>query len=121
MSQENVESVLTMWAASMEGDPAELDLSLLAEDIVYEDDIPPDHGSETYHGHDGIRRAWARACRAKSKPPHPLSSTLGGGATRLFPDRLRRDHGKRSKPAHSREAASWASTPRAPQPHRRRL
>ena len=61
MSQENVESVLTMWAASMEGDPAELDLSLLAEDIVYEDDILPDHGSETYHGHDGIRRAWARA------------------------------------------------------------
>ena len=61
MSQENVESVLTMWAASMEGDPAELDLSLLAEDIVYEDDILPDHGSETYHGDDGIRRAWARA------------------------------------------------------------
>ena len=61
MSQERVESVLTMWKASMEGDPAELDLSLLAEDIVYEDDILPDHGDETYHGHDGIRRAWARA------------------------------------------------------------
>jgi ketosteroid isomerase-like protein len=61
MSQENVEAVLTMWEASMEGDPAELDLSLLAENIVYEDDVLPDHGSETYHGHDGIRRAWARA------------------------------------------------------------
>jgi ketosteroid isomerase-like protein len=61
MSRENIERVLTMWEASMEGDPADLDLSLLAESIVYEDDILPDHGSETYHGHDGIRRAWARA------------------------------------------------------------
>ena len=61
MSQENVEVVLRMWGASMEGDPAELDLSLVAENVVYEDDILPDHGSETYHGHEGIRRAWARA------------------------------------------------------------
>ena len=61
MSQENVENVLTMWAASMEAVPAELDLSLLAENIVYEDDILPDHGSETYRGRDGIRRASARA------------------------------------------------------------
>ena len=36
-----------MWAASMEGDLAELDLSLLADDVVYEDDILPDHGGET--------------------------------------------------------------------------
>ena len=64
MSQENVDSVLTMWEASMEGDRAELDLSLLADDIVYEDDILPDHGGETYHGHDGIRRAWDRATEA---------------------------------------------------------
>src|SRR5262245_29431022 len=61
MSQENVEIVLRMWGASMESDPAKLDLSLVAESVIYEDDILPDHGSETYHGHEGIRRAWARA------------------------------------------------------------
>jgi ketosteroid isomerase-like protein len=61
MSQENVETVRKMWEASMEDDPADLDLSLLAEDVVYEDDVLPDHGGETYRGHAGILRAWARA------------------------------------------------------------
>src|SRR5215208_4153324 len=61
MSKENVDRVLAMWEASMADDPAELDISLLAENVVYEDNVLPDHGSETYHGHEGIRRAWARA------------------------------------------------------------
>jgi ketosteroid isomerase-like protein len=61
VSQENVETVLKMWEASMEGDPADLDLSAVDRDVVYEDDILPDHGTDTYLGHEGVRRAWVRA------------------------------------------------------------
>ena len=44
------------------GQPADLgDLSLLDEEIVYEDAILPDHAGEPYRGHDGFRRAWLRA------------------------------------------------------------
>ena len=37
------------------------DLSFLDPDVVYEDEILPDHAGESYHGPDGFRRAWARA------------------------------------------------------------
>lgn len=48
--------------ALLHGDIADLgDLSLFADDVRYEDEILPDHVGETYHGHDGFRRAWARA------------------------------------------------------------
>ena len=77
MSQENVDSVLRMWEASVEDDRAELDLSLLADDIVYEDDILPDHGGETYHGHDGIRRAWDRAIEAFDEDTANVASGRG--------------------------------------------
>ena len=84
MSQENVESVLTMWAASMEGDPAELDLSLLAEDIVYEDDILPDHGSETYHGQTGSGGP-GLAPSSRLRIPKTSSNGLGTRGSRWFP------------------------------------
>jgi ketosteroid isomerase-like protein len=61
MSQENVEEVRKLWEAWQEGDPADLgDLSLLDAEILYEDNSLPDHLGETYHGHEGVRRAWAR-------------------------------------------------------------
>jgi ketosteroid isomerase-like protein len=61
MSEENVELIRQGWESSMRGDPTDLDLSFADADVVYEDDILPDHAGETYHGHEGIRRAWARA------------------------------------------------------------
>jgi ketosteroid isomerase-like protein len=39
------------------GMDAEPDFSLLDPDIVFEDDILPDHAGETYRGHEGIVRS----------------------------------------------------------------
>ena len=64
---ESQREVVRRWAegvvdAVSRGDEDDLgDLSMLDPEIVYEDEILPDHAGETYHGHDGFRRAWARA------------------------------------------------------------
>jgi ketosteroid isomerase-like protein len=62
MSQENVEAIQELWESWVnENDPAELgDLTLIDPDVVYEDDSLPDHVGESYVGHAGLRRAWAR-------------------------------------------------------------
>ena len=58
MSHENVEALQQLWHALMAGDLD--DLSEVDPEVLYEDDALPDHVGETYRGHDGIRRAWAR-------------------------------------------------------------
>ena len=60
MSQENVEAVRELWA--LVGDDAtELgDLALIDPEVVYEDDLLPDHVGEAYVGYEGVRRAWAQ-------------------------------------------------------------
>lgn len=60
MEGENARLVRELWDAATD-DPVHLDLSLLDPEILYEDDLLPDHAEETYRGHEGIRRAWARA------------------------------------------------------------
>jgi ketosteroid isomerase-like protein len=60
MSQENVEALKKLWQELMAGDLAAIDLSLVDPDVVYEDDLLPDHSGESYHGHEGLRRAWAQ-------------------------------------------------------------
>jgi hypothetical protein len=57
MSQENVETVRTSWEW-MNGDPTAL-LEVLDSDVIYEDDLLPDHAGETYRGVDGLVRAWS--------------------------------------------------------------
>jgi ketosteroid isomerase-like protein len=37
-----------------------IDMSFFDPDVVYEDAILPDHGSEAYHGHEGVNRAAKR-------------------------------------------------------------
>jgi ketosteroid isomerase-like protein len=62
VSQEEVEILGRYFEAWLAGDVRDLgDLSFLDPEVVYEDEILPDHAGETYHGHDGFRRAWARA------------------------------------------------------------
>ncbi len=62
MSTEYVTLVRDWVAAWTNGDPADLgDLQMFAPEVVYEDNILPDHHGETYRGHEGIRKAWARA------------------------------------------------------------
>ena len=63
MSQENVE-IVRRWVEDVvdSEDSTDLgDLSFLDEAIAYEDNILPDHIGETYHEHEGFRKAWARA------------------------------------------------------------
>ena len=63
MSEENAE-IVRQWVEGVlhQGDIADLgDLSFLDAEILYEDEILPDHVGETYRGHDGFRRAWTRA------------------------------------------------------------
>jgi ketosteroid isomerase-like protein len=55
MSQENVERLRAFfetWAAWEEAD-----LSLLDPDVVFEDDILPDHAGESYRGREGVARS----------------------------------------------------------------
>jgi ketosteroid isomerase-like protein len=58
MSEENAENLRRAWNIWMTGDLA--DLSLVDPEVVYEDTILPDHGNESYRGHEGVRRAWTR-------------------------------------------------------------
>ena len=62
MSEENVEILREYLDGWMSGDLRDLgDLSFLDPEIIYEDEILPDHVGETYHRHEGFRKAWARA------------------------------------------------------------
>jgi ketosteroid isomerase-like protein len=61
MSKENVETVERMWETLMSGDPFTLPRSFIDPEVIYEDEILPDHVGETYHGHEGIQRAWTQA------------------------------------------------------------
>ena len=69
MSQENVEilrelfqpwdgrnlrELIQAWGSG------DVDLSILAPDVAYEDTILPDHAGETFRGHDGVVRATER-------------------------------------------------------------
>ena len=58
MSQENVETVRASWEAWMKGDATAL-LGILDSEVVYEDDLLPDHAGETYRGVEGLIRAWS--------------------------------------------------------------
>ena len=59
MSDENVQAVRDLWA-SVGDETTELgDLTVISPEVVYEDDLLPDHAAETYVGHEGLRRAWA--------------------------------------------------------------
>jgi ketosteroid isomerase-like protein len=58
MSQENLEIVRRSWEAWMKGDPTAL-LAVLDSEVVYEDDLLPDHAGETYRGIEGLVRAWS--------------------------------------------------------------
>jgi ketosteroid isomerase-like protein len=60
VSQENVEALKKLWQELMAGDLATINLSLIDPDVVYEDDLLPDHSGESYHGHAGLQRAWAQ-------------------------------------------------------------
>ena len=55
MSQHNVETLRAFCTAWGKADPP--DLSLLAPDVVFEDDLLPDHAGERYRGREGVMRS----------------------------------------------------------------
>src|SRR5215207_1094139 len=60
MSQQNVDTIHSTWEAWTTGDATAL--AVLDSDVVYEDDLLPDHVGETYRGVDGLLKAssiWA--------------------------------------------------------------
>jgi ketosteroid isomerase-like protein len=59
MSQENVEIVRQMWEAFLGDDPGS-GLLMLDPEVVYEDTVLPDSAGETFHGPEGVVRAWTR-------------------------------------------------------------
>jgi ketosteroid isomerase-like protein len=59
MSEENVETIRRVWVALSEGGD-EAVLAFLDPEVVYEDEVLPDHAGETYRGKEGVRKAWAR-------------------------------------------------------------
>jgi ketosteroid isomerase-like protein len=81
MSQENVEAIRELWESWVNHDDAtELgDLTLMDPEVVYEDDSLPDHVGETYVGHDGLRRAWARFAEPWTDFEVDLEWTRGTG------------------------------------------
>ena len=54
MSQENVERLRAFCERL---DRRDIDLALLDPDVVFEDNVLPDHAGEAYRGHEGVLRA----------------------------------------------------------------
>jgi ketosteroid isomerase-like protein len=61
MSQKDVDRLRAVWDAWNRG---EFDLSMLDPEVVFEETVLPDDAGETYRGHEGVLRAWARWAEA---------------------------------------------------------
>jgi ketosteroid isomerase-like protein len=89
MSQENVERLRAHCATwGMDQEP---DVDLLDPDVVFEDDILPDHVGETYRGHEGVRRSVRTWLQPYERFTIELEQIVGSG------DRLVSIHRFRSK------------------------
>ena len=78
MSQENVERLRAFfetWAGWWE----EADLSLVDPDVVFEDDILPDHAGESYRGHEGVVRSIRTWVEAYEEFTIDLEQIVGSG------------------------------------------
>ena len=93
MSQENVER---LWGFCEAWDTlGELDLSLIDPDVVFEDDILPDHAGESYRGHDAVIRSIRTWLEAYEEFTIELEQIVGSG------DRLISTHRFRGKGRHT--------------------
>ncbi|HEV2980637.1 MAG TPA: nuclear transport factor 2 family protein [Solirubrobacteraceae bacterium] len=52
---------------------------IVAPDYAYEDDFLPDHAGETYHGLDGLRRAWIGFVEPFEELTYDLERIVGSG------------------------------------------
>jgi ketosteroid isomerase-like protein len=93
MSQENVEKLRAFCESWGKRD--EVDLSLLDPDVIFEDNVLPDHARETYHGHEGVIRATRAWLEPYGEFALELEQIVGTG------DRLVSIHRFRAKGRHS--------------------
>ena len=77
MSQENVER-LRAFFETWTG-PEEADLSVLDPDVVFEDDILPDHAGESYRGREGVARSIRTWLEAYEQFTIDLEQIVGSG------------------------------------------
>ena len=93
MSQENVERLRAFFATWGARDTA--DFSLLDRDVVFEDDILPDHAGETYRGYEGVVRSIRTWLEPYERFTIELEQIVGSG------DRLVSIHRFRSRARHT--------------------
>jgi ketosteroid isomerase-like protein len=74
MSEENVEKLRAAWEAWNRG---EFDMSMLDPNVVFEGTVLPD--DETYRGHEGVLRAWARWTEAWEEFTTEVEQIVDGG------------------------------------------
>ena len=98
MSQENVEKLRELFQPwdgrnlrefSEAWGSGEIDLSILAPDVAYEDTILPDHVGETYRGHDGVVRATERWAEPFQELVAELDRIVGDGDSLVSVHRVR--------------------------------
>ena len=92
MSQENVERLRAFLATWGGREP---DFSLLDPDVVFEDDILPDHAGETYRGYEGVVRSIRTWLAPYERFTSELEQMVGSG------DRLISIHLFRSRARHT--------------------
>jgi ketosteroid isomerase-like protein len=88
MSQENVERLRAYCESWEKSVVPDFDL-LLDPEIVFEDDILPDHAGETYRGHEGVARATRTWLQPYEEVTIELEEIVGSGERLVSTHRFR--------------------------------
>ena len=87
MSQENAERLRAYCQSWEKGGVPDFDL--LDPEIVFEDDILPDHAGETYRGHEGLARATRTWLQPHEEFTIKLEEIVGSGERLVSTHRFR--------------------------------
>jgi ketosteroid isomerase-like protein len=94
MSQENVRRVRALWAAVNRGDTGSL--ALFDTDVVYEQDLLPDHIGQTFRGIEGVVKAWSAWTEAWDQLDTDVEWVRDAGRDAVVSCHRARGRGKRS-------------------------
>jgi ketosteroid isomerase-like protein len=86
MSQENVDRLRAFCATWGTREP---DLDLLDPEVVFEDDVLPDHAGETYRGHEGVVRSIRTWLQPYERATIALDQIVGSGDQLVSTHRFR--------------------------------
>jgi ketosteroid isomerase-like protein len=105
MSEENAERLSAFCAGWTTG--GEVDLSLLDPDVVYEDNVLPDHTREAYRGHEGVLRATRTWLEPYADFTIEVERIIGSGDRFVSIHRFRGVGRHSGAPNDSRYAYAW--------------